>query len=186
MATVQNGIAVEDILYGNEDSVAGLTTVVYWGYHDDVAVWPKPGSNPSTYVDVVKADAAVTMKTGCKMGKIIVTFDENDLKFKLAGSIGSKGYKQDLTLYRAGQTAEFNGFTSLVKNKRLFFIIPDKNDKMYLLGSELIPCMASEGEGQLGNTIEAKNGNSITFTSESRIPLLEYNFAVPLTPAVAP
>lgn len=172
----------QDVLYGDVDSVAGLTTVIYWGFHKDVKTWPKALNDSLS--GLVTADAVVEMKSGCKMGKVEVTFDENDLKFKLAGSIGSKGYKIDLTMYRAGQMSEFNGFTAKVKNKRLFFIIPDKNGQKFFIGSELIPCMASEGEGQLGNTIEAKNGNSMTFTTESNIPLLHYNFDVPLTAAV--
>lgn len=183
MATAAIETAEDLLNLTGGDTTAGLTTVVFWGYAHQVKTWPKPKGGST--VDEVTADAAVVLEPGAKIGKLKVTFNENDLKYKLAGQIGSKGYKQDLSLYRAGQLAEFLGFTTKVKNKELFFIIPDKNGNQYFLGSELIPCLPSEGEGSLGNNVDAKNGNSITITSESRIPLLIYPFPVPLTPFTA-
>lgn len=173
----------QDILFGSGASTAGLTTKVFWGYSADVKTWPKPKGD-AALGDQVTADAAVVMKTGKKMGVVEVTYDENDLKYKLAGQIGSKGYKQEISLYRAGQDDAFNAWTAAVKNRGVFLIIPDKNDNLFFMGSEFVPCFASDGEGGLGNNLEGKNGNGITFVTESNVPLLKYPFAVPLTVGV--
>jgi len=165
--------------------MGGLSQIVYFGLHEDVATWPtKPASDVATLEALGALTGSVVMKDGKRMFELYMTDDTGQFQIEPVGEKDGKSFVLHLQLFHPGLKEKILGFINAVKNENMFFIVPDNNGQKFLMGDELRPA-TFEGPGDGAGTGKATNerrGIGMEFTYKSS-NVYAYTGSVPLTPA---
>lgn len=135
--------------------------------------------------DSMKYDEDFVMKTGKKFfeGKTVAP-NAILINWPVQGPVKGKSFKHRVEINIAAiDPATLEIITELL-NEDLVLIVPDKNDKMRIVGTENLPAYCTEGEGTTGKSGEDEIGQSIVFETENKYPPFYYEGAVPLVEAV--
>jgi hypothetical protein len=164
-----------------KDNIAGIPVVVYYAFAEDVAQFPTlpEPDNKSNYEleEYNELMGPFTLAQGKKLYKLYVTPETGEVKSKLVGAIDGKSYKYTLDISHPGTHKQIAGFTRLVKNANLIFLVPDENrpGQYQFMGSEYHPVKLAENEATTGKKIEDYRGRVISLESAGRgeCPYLE-------------
>ena len=127
------------------DNLAGIVQTIYFGYWDDVDVFPEfpapttPGT-PMTFEQAGKWVGNVAMKEGAYIRKLIVTDGTGHLDITDQGEAGGESVRYQLDIERAKMNAVIFGFENATRGRRLIIFVKDKNGTVYLLGDKLNAC----------------------------------------------
>lgn len=140
LADIDEAISCADI-----DNLAGIVQTIYFGYWDDVDVFPDfpapaAAGTPMTFEQAGKWDGLVAMKDGCHIHKLVVTDGAGHLEITDQGEAGGESVRYTLDVERAKMGAVIFGFENATRGRRLIVFVKDKNGTVYLLGDKLNAC----------------------------------------------
>ena len=155
---------------------------IYYGQYEDVASWPSKPTAAATLEALGKLTGSVVMKPGKKMLKLYVTDDTGELKFETVGELDGKSFVTHLSVFNPGLKPKLLGLLNMVKNGNVFFIIPDNNGQMFLMGDAIRPAIftgSPDGAGT-GKETASRRGISMEFVYKTS-NLYAYEGSIPLT-----
>lgn len=125
---------------GHNGNMSGIVPQLIYGYHEDVGVWPtEPEPVADTAIAIAAAGALVgdlTMKSGTKAYKLDLTEDEGEFKMAPVGETDGGHWEYDLSIVKAKIAKTILGFMNAAQSRKMFFIVTDENETMYLMGSK--------------------------------------------------
>lgn len=140
LADIDEAVSCADL-----DNLAGIVQTIYFGFWDDVEVFPEfpapaAAETPMTLEQAGKWDGTVAMKTGKQLYKIVVTDGTGHLDITDQGEAGGYSVRYQLDVERAKMNAVIFGFENATRGRRLVVLVKDKNGTTYLLGDKLNAC----------------------------------------------
>lgn len=154
------------------DNMGGIPSFVYYGFARDVETWPElPELDATTDVDVFnELDSVPVLATGKTIRRLYVSPQTGEVKSALVGPTDGKSHKYTLDITHPGTQKEIAGFTRLVKNAGLFFLVPDENrpGEYQMMGSKFQPAKMATNEATTGKKTEDLRGRVTTFESFGR------------------
>ena len=168
----------------NGENMGGISQTVYYGLHSDVDTWPTKPSNPTSLEQLGALVGNIVLKPGKKANKLYITDDTGELQIEPVGEKDGKSFVMHLTLFHPGLSEKVLGFINKSKNENLYFIVPDNNGAMFLMGDALRPAtFEGPGDGQgTGKETAARRGIGAEFTYKTS-NIYQYKGTVPLTEA---
>lgn len=160
----------------------GLANYVYYAPLSHVNTFPTVPASPTTNADVVTIADDFVMETGKKFLKVYCTRDMGELTSKMVGETDSKSYENKVDLFIPGNEAEIAAFLEKIKNTNAVWLVPDREGKVRVLGSENLPAKIEVGETTSGKKAGDARGTKMTISSVGRIAPF-YTGDIPLTPA---
>jgi hypothetical protein len=168
----------------NGENMGGITQKAYFGFWADVETWPTKPTSPADIEANGVLTGSVEMKAGKRMFEMYITDDTGELNIESVGEVDGKSYVMHLNMFHPGLQKKILGFINAAKNDNLFFIVPDAEGQMYLMGDSMRPAIyqgAPDGGGTTRETAGRK-GMSMEFTYKTP-NVYVYDGDVPLTEA---
>jgi len=170
-----------------EDNMGGLKTRAYFCHYDDIITWPnrdaEPGALVGGYGDLVSVSTDPVFDTGKCWKFIDGVLGKNNLASAGAGEVESRSSETSVVWQLKGINEEALGFLELMKNEWMAWLIPDRNGKIYMLGSEGLPAVIAEDNAQSGGTPSEERMTKFTIRYEGFKPRI-FKGTISLTPAV--
>lgn len=146
------------------DNLAGIIQIVYFGYWDDVDVFPEfpapaEAGTPMTFEQAGKWVGNVAMKEGKYIHKLVVTDGTGHLDITDQGEAGGESVRYQLDIERAKMNAVIFGFENATRGRRLIIFVKDKNGTVYLLGDKLNACKRVAADASTTGTAPDSDAN---------------------------
>lgn len=170
----------------NGENMGGIAQKVYFGFWNDVQLWPVKPSTPADIEENGVLTGSVEMKVGKRMFEMYITDDTGEFNVESVGEVDGKSYVLHLNLFHPGMQKKILGFMNAAKNDNLFFIVTDAEGQMYLMGDEMRPAVYQGAPygGGTGRETAARKGMSAEFTYKTG-NVYVYEGTVPLTEATS-
>lgn len=168
------------------ENMGGLTQKVFYGFHEDVEVWPAKPVNPLTLEESAVLTGNLTMKAGKRMFELYITDDTGEFNIEPVGEVDGKSFVEHLTFFHPGLQSKILGFLNAAKGRNMIFVVQDSDGQMYLMGDPLRAAIyqgSPDGNGT-GKATTDRKGISAEFTYKTA-NLYIYNGPVPLTIATS-
>ena len=169
----------EEISYCNTDEFSGglVETEIYYC--------------PIKYIDFLKtpgvyggfeAAGKVTQRIICKPNygfkKMKALLDTPEFHSGLDGSIGRKDSKTDFELQLLGVRAKLIGFSVRMRNIPMVFIVKDRNERFFIIGTLVSPAYISSFDLQSGKKYEDDAVGTLKLSTAASI--YEYQNEIPV------
>lgn len=167
-------------------NMGGIAQTVYYGYHDDVATWPTKPVSPANPDENGVLTGNVLMKEGKRLFSMYLTDDTGEFEIESVGEKDGKSFVTHLRLFHPGLEKKILGFINAAKNENLVFIVPDNNQKYFVMGDATRPATFEGSDEGMGTKKETagRRGIGMHFTFKTA-NVYEYTGTVPLTAASA-
>jgi hypothetical protein len=173
-------VVLADFIEQDENNMGGLPNEIYVAKAEDVATWP-------TLPNLTGAQAAqavllgnFALKPGVAFRRVRVTLDTGMLNSEEQGETDGVSYKHMVKVFKSGLHESDLGFLSVTKNTGLVFIVPDANNKKFVVGSQKFPARRQTGgTSGTGEGTTARRGSEVTFFSYGNGPAPIYNGTIP-------
>ena len=148
---------IDESLGCGQDNMGGIVPKLFFGYWDDVDVWPdfpEPAQN-ATSISMETAGKLVgdvVMKVGTCAYQIDFTDETGLFSIVPQGEKGGISFLYQLTFINKRIRALILGFLNAAKNRKMFFIVQDSNGTYYLMGDKRRGALLSTGDGAVTGT----------------------------------
>jgi hypothetical protein len=151
------------------DNLPGIAADVFFGFWDDVEVWPDfpvptSANAPLTLEQAGALVGDLVMKAGTCAYKFTYTPDTGSFTITPQGDPGFESYLYALTIVSAKVRKVIFGFENATRNRRMFFIVQDNNGTYYLMGDRRSGAKKASSDGSItGTSATDKNQTTLVF-----------------------
>ena len=129
----------EDIDFCQGQSApAGIRDYFYAISKRDIVSWPTISRTGKTTLDAIPVyDGDFKLAADKKFVRIALIPDQSQIQSESQGSYGGKSFKNTATLVVPTTREAITGFISEANNDDMVFLVPDRNGKFRMVGSEV-------------------------------------------------
>lgn len=155
---------------GIKETVAGLSTKLFYIPEAQLGTFTKPPKNPTTYEEAATIPSTGLVPiVGYGWKKIDVLVDKNKLNNLLAGTKGNSKLKVDLDIFIKNFSKTTVGFQIVHLNTPMIYAIADSTGQMWIIGNKENPTYFTSSENTSGDTGEADSGITGKLTANTTV-----------------
>lgn len=175
------GIHLENVNHcPNEETVAGMSTKLYYIPAPHIATFTKPLKTGSyEEIATIPSTGLVTV-TGKGWKKIDCQVDKNTLQNMAVGSIGNLKLKGELDVVFPGFKKKLVGFQIAHRNTPMIFGMPDSEGQMWIIGNPDSPSNFTSMNLTSGDTGEADS--NLTSKINAKTSIFAYDGELTILP----
>lgn len=119
-----------------QKKLPGIRDYVYATSKRDILAYPEVSDNPTTLAESVQATGDYTLAAEKYFYKIGIVKDNGKIEVENQGVDGAKTFLNKVTFAIPGTEEEATGFIDQANNDELVLLVPQRNGKFRIIGSE--------------------------------------------------
>lgn len=119
-----------------QKKLPGIRDYVYATSKRDILAYPEVSDNPTTLAESVQAKGDYTLAAEKYFYKIGIVKDNGKIEVENQGVDGAKTFLNKVTFAIPGTEEEATGFIDQANNDELVLLVPQRNGKFRIIGSE--------------------------------------------------
>lgn len=119
-----------------QKKLPGIRDYVYATSKRDILTYPEVSDSPKTLAESVQASGDFTLAADKYFYKIGIVKDNGKIEVESQGTDGSKTFSNKATFAIPGTEEDASGFIDQANNDELIILVPQRNGKFRIIGSE--------------------------------------------------
>lgn len=176
-----------DVLFENEpENMGGFNQIIFFAPIRDIETFPTLVSDPSTDDEAVELVGDFVMKTDKHFVQIYTSPETVKLDSEPQGDPDGKSFKNKGEFFVPGSANDVVALSRKLANARGIIIMVDPNTgERICVGTENLPCYFNPKVSH-GQKHADRRGATIEFESDTFVPGMKYNGAIPLDGSTIP
>lgn len=119
-----------------QKKLPGIRDYVYAASKRDILTYPEVSDEPASLAEAVTAKGDFTLAADKYFVKVGIVKDDGQIQVENQGTDGAKTFKNTASFSIPGTEEEASGFIDQMNNDEMIFLVPQRNGKFRIIGSE--------------------------------------------------